>query len=183
MQQFACLLVKSIDQFSDWLGTILAWLCFAMMLLTCGVVAMRYIFQFGNIIFLQEAVIYLHSTVFLLAAGWALKRDGHVRVDVFYRQYSPTKKAWIDNLGILIFLLPLCVFLFFASQDFVLLSWSMKESSGDAGGIPLVYLLKTMIPAMAVVLALQGIAEFIKNLLFLCGLTESPKTNDRGNEL
>ena len=177
MHQLVKLIAKSIDQMTDWLGQLLCWLCFAMMLLACVVVAMRYLFQSGNIIFLQEAVIYLHSTIFLLAAGWALKRNGHVRVDVFYRQFSPVKKAWVDSLGILVFLLPFCGFLFFASLDFVELSWARKETSGDAGGIPLVYILKTMIPAMAVVLALQGFAELIKNVLFLCGLTNGPPSD------
>lgn len=175
-------LINGIDRLTDWLGTILSWMCFAMMLVACAVVAMRYLFQSGNIIFLQESVIYLHSTVFMLATGWALKRNGHVRVDVFYRQFSPTRKAWIDSLGVLIFLLPFCGFMFFASLDFVELSWSRKETSGDAGGIPFVYLLKTMIPAMSVVLALQGFAELIRNGLFLCGLDQRPATNSDINQ-
>lgn len=174
MQRLANLLVNSIDRLSDWLGIILSWMCFAMMLLTCVVVAMRYIFHFGNIIFLQESVIYLHSTIFLLAAGWTLKRNGHVRVDVFYRQYSPIRKAWVDSLGVLIFLLPICGLMFFASMGFIQLSWSIKETSGDAGGIPLVYILKTLIPAMCIVLALQGVAELVRNTLFLCGLVPEP---------
>jgi len=174
VHQLVRIIVNGIDRLTNWLGTLMSWLCFAMMLMTCIVVTMRYLFHSGNIIFLQESVIYLHSTIFLLATGWALKRNGHVRVDVFYRQFSPIKKAWIDSLGVLIFLLPFCGFLFFASLDFVELSWSRKETSGDAGGIPLVYLLKTLIPAMSIILALQGIAELIKNCLFLCGLAEEP---------
>ena len=183
MQQLVSPLVKCIDCMSDCLGVVLSWLCFATMLLTCMVVVMRYLFESGNIIFLQESVVYLHSTVFLLAAGWTLKRNGHVRVDVFYRQFSPIQKSWIDTLGVLVFLLPICGFLFFASLDFVELSWSIKETSGDAGGIPYVYLLKTLIPAMCVVLAMQGIAELIRNGLFLCGLAPNPasaRPNDSG---
>jgi len=139
---------------------------------------MRYVFQGGlfqdgNLIFLQEAVIYLHATLFMLASGWTLKRNGHVRVDVFYRQFSPRKKAWIDSLGILIFLLPICVLIFCTSLGFVALSWSIFERSADAGGIPLVYLLKTLIPTMAVVFALQAIAELLRNACVLCGISDN----------
>lgn len=154
-----------------------------MMLLTCVVVVMRYLFQAGNIIFLQESVVYLHAAIFLLASGWAFKQDGHVRVDVFYRGFDPIAKAWINSLGILIFLLPFCAFLFFASLDFVSLSWQIKETSSEAGGIALVYLLKSLIPAMAVILALQGVAELLRNGLFLCGLSAAPIAQKGHNEL
>ena len=153
-----------------------------MMFASCLAVLMRYVFNAGNIIFVQESVTYLHATIFLLASGWALKRDGHVRVDVFYRRFSPEAKAWIDSLGTLIFLLPFCVFMYFASLDFVALSWSIKETSGDAGGIPLVYLLKTLIPLMCILLGMQGIAQLIRNGLFLCGLTELPSIEDGSND-
>lgn len=173
MQKLVSLLIKTIDCLTGWLGVLLGWLCLAMVILTTTVVAMRYLFQAGNIIFLQESVIYLHSTIFLLAVGWAFQRNGHVRVDVFYRGFDPVRKAWVNSLGILIFLFPFCVFLFFASFDFVSLSWQIQETSSDAGGIPLVYLLKSLIPAMSIVLGLQGFAELLRNALFLCGLTDS----------
>ncbi len=163
-------LTRWVDAATEWLGKMLAWLCLLMMLVTCLVVAMRYLFQSGNIIFVQETVTYLHSAVFLLASGWTLKHQGHVRVDLFYRNFSTRTKAWIDALGTLIFLLPICVLIFFSSLDFVGLSWSIRETSGDAGGVPLVYLLKTMIPLMALVLAVQGVAELVRNVLFLCGI-------------
>jgi len=166
-------LVTGIDAFTTYLGKLLIWVCLGTMIATCVVVLMRYLFNAGNIIFVQESITYMHATVFLLASGWALQRNGHVRVDVFYRNFSPTTKAWVDSIGTLVFLLPLCVFLFLASLGFVELSWSTKESSADAGGIPLVYLLKTLIPVMCVVLGLQGVAELVRNGLFLCGLTET----------
>lgn len=164
--------IRLIDSLTDKLGIALYWLCLPMMLTTCLVVLLRYVFHAGNIIFIQEAIIYMHATIFMLASGWALKRNGHVRVDVFYRKFSARKKAWIDSLGVLIFLLPLCALILFSSLGFVSLSWSIFESSGDAGGIPLVYLFKTLIPLFAIVLALQGIAELLRNVLFLCGITD-----------
>ena len=176
-------LVSAIEQITDWLGALLGWLCLAMMLITCAVVAMRYLFHSGGIIFFQELTAYLHATIFLLASGWALKRHSHVRVDVFYRRFSPTAKAWVNSLGVLLFLLPVCVYLFFASIDFVALSWSIKEASGDSGGIAYVYLLKTLIPTSAVALGIQGLAELVKNALFLAGVAQLPMQANSTNEL
>ena len=165
-------LIRQIDCLTEKLGVVLYWMALPMMLTTCLVVVLRYVFHSGSIIFLQESITYMHATIFMLASGWTLKRGGHVRVDVFYRQFSARKKAWVDSLGILIFLLPLCTLIFLSSLGFVALSWSIFESSADAGGLPFVYLLKTVIPAMALVLALQGIAELLRNGLFLCGITD-----------
>ena len=138
------------------------------MLFTVLVVLMRYLFQSGNMAAYQETITYLHATVFMLALGWTFKRNGHVRVDVFYRNFSPHTKAWINSLGILVFLLPFCVFLFLASLDFVALSWSISESSNESGGLPIVYLLKSLIPLMCIFLALQAIAELLRNACTLC---------------
>lgn len=161
-------LVHFLDCVTDIIGKAISFLLLFMMLVTCLVVVLRYLFNSGEIIFLQQVVSYLHATTFLLAAGWTLKRNGHVRVDIFYRKMSARRKAWVDSLGILIFLMPFCVFLFMTSMDFVGRSWSIKETSVDAGGIPYVYLLKTLIPGMAVLLFLQGTAELLRNGLFLC---------------
>ena len=167
-------LVNTLDYVTDWIGRLLGWLVLLMMLITCLVVVMRYLFQAGNLIFFQELVVYMHGATFMLASGWALKRGGHVRVDVFYRQFSVTQKAWIDSLGVIFFLLPVSVFLFFASLDFVDLSWANHETSGEAGGIAYVYLQKSLIPAMALLLGAQGLAELIRNGLLLAGANESP---------
>ena len=144
-------------------GSIVAWLTLMMVLTTVTIVLLRYVFQAGNLIMLQEAVIYMHSACFLLACGWALGRDKHVRVDVFYRRWSPYRKAWVDAIGTLIFLLPVAFFILLSSLEYVGQSWQVKETSASPGGIPALYLLKTLIPAMAVLLILQGIAELIRN--------------------
>lgn len=167
-------LVRFIDRFTEWVGRIMAWLCLGTMLATVLVVVLRYLFQAGNMIAFQEAVSYLHATVFMLALGWTLKQNGHVRVDVFYRNFSARKKAWINSLGIIIFLLPFCVFLFFASLDFVRLSWSISETSNESGGLPIVYLFKSLIPLMSVLLGLQALAELIRNASFLCCQDKTP---------
>ena len=157
-----------LSSLTEIVGRIISWLLVVMMALTCLVVVMRYLFQSGNIIFLQESVSYLHAATFMLGAGWTLKRGGHVRVDIFYRRFSNKTRAWIDSLGTLIFLLPFCVFLLWTSLEFVGRSWSIREASSDAGGIPLVYILKTFIPAMCFLLVLQGIAELLRNAILIC---------------
>ncbi len=160
--------IQLLDRLTEIIGKAVALLLILMMLVTCALVLMRYLFQSGNIIFMQESVAYMHAAVFMLGAGWTLKQNGHVRVDIFYRRMSPIARAWVDALGILLFLLPFAVFLLVTSLEFVGRSWSIREASGDAGGIPYVYLLKTLIPSMCALLILQGIAELLRNGMLIC---------------
>lgn len=158
--------VSAIGRFSEWTGRCVAWLTLVMALVTCVIVIMRYGFGVGSIA-LQESVIYMHSAVFLLGAAFTLKNEGHVRVDIFYRRFTPLTKAWVDSIGTVVFLLPLCCFLIGVSWHYVLTSWRIGEVSGDPGGLPLVFVLKTLIPVAALSIALQGIAELLRNLLSL----------------
>jgi len=105
---------------------------------------------------------------FYAGAGLDFQTQWSCSGDVFYRNYSPRTKAWINSLGIIIFLLPFCVFLFLASLDFVTLSWSISETSNESGGLPIVYLLKSLIPLMCIFLALQATAELLRNACILC---------------
>ncbi len=157
-----------LDAYSESTGRLLAWLLPLLMLNTCAVVFMRYGLEQGST-FMQELSLYLHATVFMLGAAYTLKRDGHVRVDILYRQFSPRAQAWVNALGTLIFLFPLCGYIILISWDFVSYAWLIRESSGEPGGIPAVFLLKTLIPLMAVNLALQGLAEFLRSLATLLG--------------
>src|SRR6056297_248714 len=156
-------LVSAIDTFTDWTGKIIAWLAAAMAVLTTVVVVMRYVFNTGSIAG-QEAVTYLRATLFMLGAAYAIKTDAHVRVDIFYRRFSPTAKAWVNALGGIVFLLPFCVLIMLISSDYVRQAWRIREISVDSGGIPAVFLLKSLMPAMALTLLLQGIAEILRNL-------------------
>lgn len=160
----ACL--AYLDGFSELTGRLVAWLTLVMMTLTCVIVVLRYGFSIGSIA-LQESIGYLHAMVFLLAMAFTLRRDGHVRVDIFYRQFNARRKAWVNALGSLLFLLPVCGFILVTSWDFVANSWAVKEGSPNADGLPIVYLLKSLIPAAAVLLALQGLAEVLRSLLTL----------------
>jgi len=159
-------LVQFIDNFSDRFGRLLAWLCLAMALVTTLIVVLRYGFNIGSIP-AQESVIYMHGSLFLLGAAYTLKSGAHVRVDIFYRKFSPSTQAWVNSLGGIVFLLPLCVFVAVSSWDYVSESWAMRESSAEPGGIPAVFVLKSLIPAAAINLALQGVADVLRNALIL----------------
>ncbi|WP_444929077.1 TRAP transporter small permease subunit [Microbulbifer sp. SSSA002] len=157
---------QAIERLTSHTGQLLSWFTWAMVLLQSGVVIMRHGFNSGSIA-LQESVIYLHGAAFMLGLAYALQTDAHVRVDVFYRKMGARAKAWINAIGYLTFLLPLCVFLFIGSWHFVLNSWSVFEGSANAGGLPGVFLLKSLIPLSALTLALAGLAQFIRALVQL----------------
>lgn len=161
-------LVRAIDTFTDRLSRFLVWLSLGMALVTTLVVILRYGFNIGSIL-AQESVIYMHGALFLLGAAYALKSGAHVRVDIFYRGFSATRQAWINSLGGIVFLLPLCAFIAASSWNYVGESWAMRESSAEPGGIPAVFILKTLIPAAAINLGLQGLAEVLRNTLVLTG--------------
>jgi len=148
-----------------------------MVLAMAAVVLIRYGTN-NNSIALQEFVTYMHGLLFMLAAAYALRRDGHVRVDIFYRNYSYRAKAWINCLGTLVFLLPVCGFIFFSSLHFVAESWRVREASPLPGGLPGVFLLKTLIPIFAATLFLQGVAEFSRHLPCLVSAEDKNTSND-----
>jgi TRAP-type mannitol/chloroaromatic compound transport system permease small subunit len=158
--------VRIIDSFTEKSGRVLAWLVLAMAVVTAVIVIFRYGFNLGSIM-AQEAVIYMHGCLFMLAAAYTLKQDEHVRVDIFYRNFSTRGAAWVNSLGAVVFLMPLCAFIFITSWDYVTESWAIREASPEAGGIPAVFLLKSLIPLMALNLSLQALAEILRNTMTL----------------
>lgn len=136
-------------------GKAIAWLTLAMVLLTFTIVVLRYGFNMGWI-WLQESLTYLHVAVFSVVAAWALQQDGHVRVDIFYAGMTPKNRARVDLLGTLIFLIPFCIFILVISWPYVANSWKLMESSREAGGLPLVFLLKSLIMVMPALLLGQA---------------------------
>ncbi len=150
--------LRLLNSVADVTGLLIAPLTALMMLATVIVVCARYLFGIGTIP-LQEAVIFMHATVLMLGTGYTLKAGDHVRVDIIYRRLSPRARAAIDLFGTLFFLMPVCLFIFWSSLDYVGLSWQMREGSAEPGGLPGFYLLKALIPTMAVLLALQGLVE------------------------
>ena len=137
------------------LGRGVAWLTLVMVVLIFSIVVLRYGFNLGWI-WLQESVTYMHALVFMVAAAWALQTDDHVRVDIFYRGKSRRHKDWVNLLGTVLFLVPFSLFLLFIGWDYVSASWKALESSREAGGLPLVFALKSLILVMPVLLLLQS---------------------------
>lgn len=154
-----------IDAINIAIGRATAWLTLLMVAVTLLIVVMRYVFGIG-LIWLQESLTWMHAAVFMLGAAYTLQVDEHVRVDVFYREMSPTRRAWINLVGTLIFLLPLCVFLAIESSDYVRAAWQIRETSINAGGLPYpaLPLLKSMLVAMPVLVALQGLSSILQSL-------------------
>ncbi|HJL60441.1 MAG TPA: TRAP transporter small permease subunit [Pseudomonadales bacterium] len=158
--------IDLFDRLSDMVGNLIAPITIIMMVLTCIVVFVRYLLNAGAIP-IQETVVYLHGSVFMLGIAYTLKQSAHVRVDILYSRFSPRKQALVNLFGTTVFLIPFSIFLLWTSLDFVSLSWSLNESSAEPGGLPFVYLLKTLIPIMPVLLLAQGIAEIMRNLSYL----------------
>ena len=159
-----------LDRISTTIGRAIAWLTLFMVIVTFVVVVMRYVFDAG-LIWVQESVVWMHAAVFMLGAAYTLRDEEHVRVDVFYREMSARRRAWVDLVGVIVFLLPLCVFLGWNSFDFVSQSWSIREASRESGGLPypLIPMLKSILLLMPLAVALQGISLLLKSLQTLRG--------------
>jgi TRAP-type mannitol/chloroaromatic compound transport system permease small subunit len=138
-----------------WLGRAVSWLTILMTLMTFSVVVLRYGLNLGWI-WLQESITYLHALVFMVAAAWAFQTDDHVRVDIFYRDRSARYRDAVNLAGTLLFLVPFSLFLMYIAWDYVAASWTTREASREAGGLPLVWLLKSLIVALPALLLLQS---------------------------
>jgi TRAP-type mannitol/chloroaromatic compound transport system permease small subunit len=147
-------------------GQVCAWLALSMALMQFVVVVMRYVFAYGSIQ-MQESIWYLHGLLFMLGVGYALLKDAHVRVDIFYAAATPRRRALIDLLGSIVFVLPLCAYTWWLSWSYVSNSWAVKEGSTEGSGLPYVYLLKTVILAFLLLLAIQAVATIIRSTLVL----------------
>ena len=153
-----------INCINEIIGRFVSWFLIAMVVITFLNVVMRYGFSFG-LISVQEIVVYLHAFVFMLAIAYTYKQDGHVRVDIFYENFSVKRKAWVNLFGTLFLLLPFCIYLIFSSWEYAFDSWILLEGSREAGGLPLVFLLKTLVPLMPTLLMLQGLSVICNSLL------------------
>jgi TRAP-type mannitol/chloroaromatic compound transport system permease small subunit len=150
-----------IDRLNAAIGRAAAWACLFVVVVQFAVVMLRYVFGHGSI-WLSESIVYAHATMFMLAAAWTLAAGGHVRVDVFYAEASPRTKAMVDLCGSLFLLLPFMAVLAWFAWPYVARSWAIFESSRETSGIPAVFLLKTLIPVFALLMALQGVSQAIK---------------------
>jgi TRAP-type mannitol/chloroaromatic compound transport system permease small subunit len=164
-------LLSAIDRATDYIGRTVSWMTVLMVFAVLMVVITRYFLQIGSIA-LQESVTYLHALVFMLGIAYTLKHGGHVRVDIFYRQFSRRRRAVVDFCGGVFFLVPVSCLIFYSSWDYVWASWTIFETSTENNGLPFVYLLKTLMLLLPATLFLQGIAEILKNLIVLIERSE-----------
>jgi len=163
-----------IDAFSEQFGRAVAWLAVAMVVVQFAVVILRYAFGFSQI-WLSESIIYMHAMLFMLAAGYALLHNAHVRVDILYREASPRFKAIVDIAGTVLLLWPVCFVIVDVSWSYVSMSWRFLEGSKETSGIPAVFLLKSVILVFAAVVALQGLSLAIHALRVLTGAEAPPE--------
>jgi len=152
-----------IEAFIDWTGRTVSWLSLLLVLVMFLIVVLRYVFDSGSIA-LQEVTTYLHATIFLTGMAYTLQQDAHVRVDIFYTNFSKQTKAWVDLFGTLFLLLPFMLFVSWISWLYIADSWSVLEGSREAGGLPGVFLLKSLILVMTTLLSLQAFTQIARNI-------------------
>ncbi|WP_397543107.1 TRAP transporter small permease subunit [Roseovarius salis] len=159
-------LADSLDRINLVVGMAVRWLALAMVLVQFGIVVLRYVYGVSWIS-LNESVLYMHATLFMLGAGYTLLIDGHVRVDIFQSKAGDRGKAWIDLAGHCVLLLPSMLALIYWSWPSVRNAWAILEGPISVGGIPAVFLLKSLIPAFCVLLVIQSLACMMRNLVKL----------------
>ena len=172
-------LSRAIDALNERVGRAAMWLVLAATLISSGNAVMRYGFDRSSNAWL-EIQWYLFALIFLLGAGYTLKHNGHVRIDILYGRFSPRLQAWVDLLGGLLFLLPLCGLMVWMSWGGFAASWAVNETSPDAGGLSR-WPIKLAIPLGFGLLWLQGVAEVIKRAAFLAG--HAPLVQEQAEEV
>lgn len=166
MMNFIKSYINLVDSINEKLGKATSWLTLILVLVVSYDVIVRYFFQSSSVA-MQELEWHIFALIFLLAAAYTLKVDEHVRVDVLYTRFSEKSKALINLIGSILFLIPFCILVIIASDNFVLVSFNWKETSPDAGGLPARYILKAFIPLSFFFILLQGIAITFRSFLSL----------------
>ena len=160
--------VRGVDAINDWIGRTAAWLTLGCVLTCFAVVVLRYAVGVG-FPWLQEFYVWQHAAVFMAGAGYTMLHRGHVNVDVLYGRLDTRGKAWVDIVGTLVLLFPWLAVVATTSAPFVLSSWSIREASSTANGLPAVYLLKSLVWVFCALLFAQGLALIVRRALFLAG--------------
>lgn len=160
--------VRAVDAINDWVGRTVAWLTLGCVITCFAVVVLRYGLDIG-FPWLQEFYVWQHAIVFMAGAGYTMLHRGHVNVDVLYGRMSARGQAWLDIFGTLVFLFPWLTVVAITSAPFVISSWSIREASSTADGMPAVFLLKSLLWVFCALLFLQGLALIARRGLFLAG--------------
>ncbi len=159
-----------IDSLNEKIAGLVSWALLVAVIICAGNALVRYAFNYSSNGWL-EIQWYLFAAVFMLASAYTLRRDEHVRIDVIVGRFSKRTQVWIDLLGFLIFLLPVCLLILWHGIPFALISLQSAEMSSNAGGL-IVWPAKLLIPAGFVLLILQGVSEIIKRIAFLTGRSD-----------
>lgn len=162
-------LSRWIDTLNEWIGRGVAWVTLGLVLVVFIDVVMRYLFN-TSFVFTQELEWHLFGFIFLIGAGYTLLHDGHVRVDIIYQRLSHKGRAWVNFIGVLVFLIPGCLMVIETSWKFTATSFAMLEGSPDPGGIPFRFLLKGCIPVGFTLLLMQGISLGIHSFMQIIGV-------------
>lgn len=161
-------IISAIGAMNRLIGNVFAWLSLVMVIICFTVVVQRYALGF-TVLWMQDLYVWLNGAMFTAVAGFALLRDDHVRVDIFYRPATIRTKAIVDLIGVIFFLLPFCWVVYVYSWNYIVRSWRLYESSANIGGMPGLFILKSFILVFVVVVALQGIAWALRSILVLRG--------------
>jgi len=151
------------DKIATFSGQLVSWLTLSMVVVLTINVLSSWLFNSSSIL-MSESITWMHSANFLLAAAYTLNRGEHVRVDIFYAKMSQKGKAIVDLLGTVFLLLPVSAFIIWASWSYVSLSWRIGEVSAEAGGMPAVYILKSMLIVMPVLLMIEALNQILLNI-------------------
>lgn len=160
--------VRAVERLNELTGRWVSWLALATVLVCATVVVLRYAFGIG-FIWMQELYVWSHATVFMVGAGYTFLKDQHVRVDIYYVNMSARGKAWVELIGGTVFLLPWLAILFVLAIPYVSASWGLFEASSQTGGMPGLFILKTMILIFCVLVGLQGLAGMARAVMVLSG--------------
>ena len=157
-----------LDRISSATGRAASWLTLLMVVGTFVIVLLRYALDSG-VVWLQEAVTWMHAMVFMLGAAYTLQRDEHVRVDIFYREMNRQKQALVNLFGIVLFVVPVCLFFVLESYEYVQISWSIREVSRDSGGLPYPFIpiLKSLLIVMPITVLLQSVSLTLHSIVQL----------------
>ena len=154
------------DKINEFVGKNISWFIILMVVVQLAIVMSMYIYGIG-FLKLQELLIYLHGSLFTLAAGYTLLKDEHVRVDLIYREASQKYKFLINIFGSLIFLIPFCLLTFSTSLPYVRRSWKILEGSPETSGLNAVFILKTVLIIFPILLLLQSFSIIIRSSVSL----------------
>ena len=150
-----------IDKVTNNIAYILSYMLILLIIIVFSTVFFRYVFSISYVI-LQELIMYIHALIFMLGISYTLKEKAHVKIDIIYNVLTKENQNLVSSVGVLLFILPTSLFISYISLDMVFQSWRVLEGSSEAGGLNLVFILKSLIPITGILIFFQGLSELMK---------------------